>query len=228
MVQWKKQTNKLYDKKQYCYTLSSIKGFGHVKVGCVRQQNLQTSGLIIAFTSTAHSMCGWQTRTFCQLLWTSEKKADKVCFLELKRDSWREAGAGALQKRRVAVKRRNPVNTVSCWERVISIRGREALWKWSWIIRCCGAETVIKPQCSNTCTGEKGGERQRSVSEIDCVFVVVEGVGAGTTKREKSYQLSSVFASVCVCCWRGWRRDAVLSVLPHTEKIKSPNGPGCL
>lgn len=216
MVQWK-----LYDRKQHHNTPSSIKGFRHVKVECVCQQNSQTSRLIIACAYTARSVCGRQIRTFCQLLWTSERKADKVgVFFGIEKRLLERGRGGALHKRRVAVKRWNLVKTVSCWERVISIRGREALWKWSWIIRCCGGETVIKTQCSNTCSGEKGGERQRSISGIDCVFVRVEGLPAGTTKRGKSYQLSPLRACVCVCCRRGWRRSAVLSVLSHTEKIK--------
>lgn len=67
----------------------------------------------------------------------------------------------------------------------------------------------------------------QSRRQIACLWLW-KRVAAGTTKREKSYRLSSVRASVCVCCWRGWRRDAVLSVLSNTEKIKSPNGTGCL
>lgn len=99
MVQWK-----LYDRKQHHNTPSSIKGFRHVKVECVCQQNSQTSGLIIACAYTVRSVCGRQIRTFCQLLWTSERKADKVVFLGIEKRLLERGRGGALHKRREKVK----------------------------------------------------------------------------------------------------------------------------
>lgn len=168
-----------------------------------------------------------QIRTFCQLLWTSEKKADKVFFLELKRDSSREAGAmpctsdewpskGETRRKQSAV---GSVSSASEGGRPFE-NGAESFA--AVVVKLSLKHSVVTPALERK--EASGSVRSRRL----IVCLSVEGGCCRYNQEGRELPTVSVRACVCVCRWRGWRRGAVLSVLSHTEKIKSPNGPGFL